>query len=235
MTRTFDAPPEVVWRAWTERDQVAAWWCPHHFTNVRCEIDVRPGGTIRIDMQGPDGTIYPMSGVYHELIEPERIVMTTQAMHDAEGNPQFEILNTVTFERDGAKTKLTMRAVVVYSTEAAKFALAGMREGWAQSLDKLADAAARAMDAETFTISRLFDAPRELVFAVWTEREHLNAWWGPRGFTVIKCENDLRDGGRMHFGLQAPDGSVMWGRWMYREVLKPERLVFVSSFSDEDG
>jgi uncharacterized protein YndB with AHSA1/START domain len=86
-----------------------------------------------------------------------------------------------------------------------------------------------------FTISREFDAPRELVFRAWTEKEHLIQWFGPKGFTMFHCTNDLRPGGVMHYGLRGPDGNEMWGKWTYREVVPPERLVIVQSFSDAEG
>ena len=88
---------------------------------------------------------------------------------------------------------------------------------------------------EPFVISRVFDAPRGLVFNAFTEVEHLKHWWGPKGSKVIAAELDLRPGGTYHFALQAPDGSTMWGRFVYREIAAPERIVFVHSFSDEKG
>ncbi|HKQ78766.1 MAG TPA: SRPBCC domain-containing protein [Blastocatellia bacterium] len=86
-----------------------------------------------------------------------------------------------------------------------------------------------------FVISRVFDAPRDLVFKAWTEKERLTHWWGPKGFTMRSCKLDLRPGGVFHYGMRAPNGAEMWGKWVFREVLAPERLVFVSSFSDEEG
>ncbi len=86
-----------------------------------------------------------------------------------------------------------------------------------------------------FVISRTFSAPRDLVFAAWTEREHLHHWFGPKGIEIVHCTNDLRPGGVMHYGMRTPDGNVMWGKWIYREIVVPERLVFVVSFSDENS
>ena len=88
---------------------------------------------------------------------------------------------------------------------------------------------------EPFVISRVFDAPRERVWQAWTEVERLKQWWGPKGFTVTHCTLDLRPGGKGHYCLRAPDGSQMWGRFVYREIVKPERLVWINSFSDKDG
>ena len=86
-----------------------------------------------------------------------------------------------------------------------------------------------------FVISRVFDAPRERVWQAWTEVERLKQWWGPKGFTVTHCKLDLRPGGIMHYCLRMPDGKEMWGKFVYREIVKPERLVWVNSFSDKDG
>ena len=144
LTRTFDAPRALVFKAWTDPRHLARWWSPKGFTNPVCEVDARPGGAIFILMRAPNGTELPMKGVIHEIIEPERLVMTTSALEDADSNPQLEVLNTVTFvERDG-KTTLTLRAVVVKAGPDADAALAGMAEGWSQSLDKLADLLASA-------------------------------------------------------------------------------------------
>jgi len=86
-----------------------------------------------------------------------------------------------------------------------------------------------------FVISRVFDAPRERVWAAWTEPERLQQWFSPKGATVIAAKMDFRVGGRYHYGLRMPNGQEMWGRSDYREIKKPERLVWINSFSDKDG
>lgn len=139
ITRVFDAPRELVFRAWIEPKHLSQWWGPKDFTVPVCEVDVRPGGAILIHMCGPDGVVIPSKGVFHEVAPPERLVMTTTAFEDEDGNPQLEIHNTVTFAEHKGKTKLTLRAVVVKSNSAMSASLAGMEEGWNQSLDRLAD------------------------------------------------------------------------------------------------
>lgn len=89
--------------------------------------------------------------------------------------------------------------------------------------------------AEDFIISRTFDAPRDLVWKAFSDSERMKHWWGPKGFTVIHSKMDLRPGGTYHYCLRAPDGQLMWGRFVYREIVAPERMVLVSSFSDEQG
>lgn len=86
-----------------------------------------------------------------------------------------------------------------------------------------------------FVITRVFDAPRERVWKAWTEAERLKQWWGPQGFKVHTCKIDLRPGGVFLYGMTAPDGSDMWGKFTYREIVAPQKLVLIVSFSDPKG
>lgn len=88
---------------------------------------------------------------------------------------------------------------------------------------------------QQFSISRVLDAPRDLVWKAMTEADHLVRWWGPKGFTMQSSRLDLRPGGHFHYGMTAANGQVMWGRWEFREIVPPEKLVFISGFSDETG
>ncbi|HEY2754524.1 MAG TPA: SRPBCC domain-containing protein [Pseudolabrys sp.] len=92
-----------------------------------------------------------------------------------------------------------------------------------------------AVSTKDFVISRVFDAPRDFLWKAFTEPEHMRQWWGPKGFKVIAAKMDLRVGGTYLYGLESPDGKPMWGKFVYREITPPERLVFINSFSDENG
>ncbi len=136
MTRVFDAPRDLVFKVWTDTRHVAQWWGPNGFTNPVCELDVRAGGAIRIDMRAPNGVVYPMKGVFEEIIEPERLVFISSAL-DEKGNSMFDILNTVSFTEQNGKTTLTLQARVIKATVQAPQYLKGMEMGWSQSLDRL--------------------------------------------------------------------------------------------------
>jgi uncharacterized protein YndB with AHSA1/START domain len=88
---------------------------------------------------------------------------------------------------------------------------------------------------QDFVISRVFNAPREMVWRAWTEREQLMQWFGPKGFTMPHAKLDLRPGGIFHYAMRSPDGKEMWGKWTFREIVAPNKLVLVSSFSDAQG
>ena len=90
-------------------------------------------------------------------------------------------------------------------------------------------------ETEEFIISRTFDAPRTLVWQAWTEPERLAQWWGPKGCTIRVVKHELREGGIFHYAMSFKPGHDMWGRFIYREIAPPERLVFVNSFSDPEG
>jgi uncharacterized protein YndB with AHSA1/START domain len=136
LTRTLDAPRELVWAVWTEPEHMAKWWGPKHFTNPVCELDVRPGGKILIHMRAPDGTVYPMSGVFREIARPERLAFTAFA-EGLDGTKYLESHTVVTFEAQGARTKVTVKATAKGLHPLAPQMLAGMEAGWAQSLERL--------------------------------------------------------------------------------------------------
>jgi uncharacterized protein YndB with AHSA1/START domain len=89
--------------------------------------------------------------------------------------------------------------------------------------------------AGDFVISRVFDAPRERLWQTLTDVEAMKHWWGPAGFTMIAAKLDLRPGGSFHGGIRSPEGYKIWGRFVYREIEAPQRLVFINSFSNEAG
>jgi uncharacterized protein YndB with AHSA1/START domain len=93
-------------------------------------------------------------------------------------------------------------------------------------------------DASTgreLVIERIFDAPRELVFKLWTQPEHAARWWGPQGFTTISCEMEVRPGGTWRRCMRSPEGALYWKRGVYLEIAPPERLVFTYVNEDADG
>jgi uncharacterized protein YndB with AHSA1/START domain len=92
------------------------------------------------------------------------------------------------------------------------------------------------MSDPVFTTTRVFDAPRELVYDAWTDQKHLLKWFGPKGSTMLPgLKAEFRAGGTYHYGLRTAEGVEMWGKWVFRELKRPERIVLVQSFSDAQG
>jgi uncharacterized protein YndB with AHSA1/START domain len=231
-TRLIKAPRDLVWQMWTDPKHIAQWWGPKGFTNTIHQMDVRPGGVWDFIMHGPDGTDYKNKNVFAEVVKPERIV------YDHVSAPKHHV--TVTMEAEGNHTRLTMQ--LLFDTAEERDACAkkyGAVEGLDQTLgrleEKLAQTAAGGSTTEPFVISRTFNAPRDLVYKAWTERERFMQWFGPKGFAITTASMDFRPGGTLLFCMRAPDGKEMWGKFVYREITPPERIVWINSFSDKDG
>ena len=134
ITRVFDAPRELVFKAWTEPAHMAQWFGPRGFTSKVLKHDLRAGGAYRVHMVGPDGDHWSQ-GVYREVVPPERLAMTF-GWGDANGNrTRPETTLTLLFEDVGGKTRLTMHQTFSKETDSTR----GAREGWTQTLEHLAE------------------------------------------------------------------------------------------------
>jgi uncharacterized protein YndB with AHSA1/START domain len=129
ITRTFDAPRDLVFSAWTKPEHLMRWFAPNDFTVPSCEMDFRVGGKYRLCMRG-FGRDHWVHGEYREIVTPERIVWTGLLEH--EGN---EMVTTVTFADLGARTRLTVHQTYSIETDSTR----GAREGWTQTLEHLAE------------------------------------------------------------------------------------------------
>ena len=229
-TRVFDAPRELVWKMWSESRHIAQWWGPNGFTNTIHKMDFRPGGEWRFVMHGPDGTDYRNKFVFGEIVKPELITLSHTS------GPIFDAI--ITFSDEGrGKTRVMWR--MIFETSALREKVMrdfGAAEGLKQNVAKLGDYIERINPANgAFVITHTVNAPRELVWKAWTEQDRLQQWFGPKGSKTIYSKYELRPGGVAHYQVRGADGDVKWGRCVYREVVKPERLVWVQSFSDETG
>lgn len=141
ITRIFNAPRELVFQAWTQAKHIEQWWGPKGFTTRVTELDLRPGGRSRYVMIGPDGTEYPVKGVFREVLPPERIVSTDEFDEGFEQVSNFDlpqgIVITVLFEDLDGKTKLTLQIVHESAQERRKHEEMGVVAGWNSTFDCL--------------------------------------------------------------------------------------------------
>lgn len=235
VSRVVNAPRELVWQAMTEPAHIVHWWGPRGFTTTIGEMDVRLGGAWRHIMRGPDGTEYPNSCIFTEVLKPERLSFSNEGRK--KGGPHVEFEATWTFESLAAgSTRVTIRMVFPTAGDRDKIVREyGAIEGAKQTLERLSEHLPKMVPADgDFVITRVFDAPRDLVFKAWTEADHLARWFGPKGSTIRVAKLELRPGGVFHFSMGF-QGREMWGRWVFREIAPPEWIVLVNSFSDENG
>ena len=234
ITRVLHAPRELVWQAWTDPKHVTNWWGPRGFTTTIKKHDFRVGGQWEHVMHGPDGANYPNKSTFQEIVPLERIVF--QHGGGRETGPGATFVATWTFETvEGNKTRLTGR-LVFPSAEARDFVVKefGAIEGGKQTLERASEYVA-GLQARPFIISREFNAPRDLVWKAWTEREQFAQWFGPKGAKQTIVKFDPRPGGLTHYSQAMPDGKEIWGRAVYREIVPPTKIVWINSFSDKDA
>lgn len=87
--------------------------------------------------------------------------------------------------------------------------------------------------SSVFVLTRVFNAPRALIWKAWSEAEQMQAWWGPKGATITVAAFEFRPGGFFHYGMRYSNGPQMWGRFMYRDIAAPGRIAWLNSFSNE--
>jgi len=254
-TRLLDASPERVFAVWTERQHVERWMHPGAFKTVECEhLELHPGGRLSFRMHLEGGGVIHSRSVYREVEAPHRLVY--DEVCDLDGKVFHRARMTVSFTAQGSKTLLSIHGRFEWPPEHDMgWTFADMKQGWNKGWDdnlalfeaELARLATGNRDNEkgsaadmsnndgAFNLTRHIAAPRALVFKVMTEAEHMARWWGPAGLEMRHCQLDLRPGGLFHYCMATPDGQEMWGRFVYREIVAPERIVFLNAFSDAAG
>jgi uncharacterized protein YndB with AHSA1/START domain len=241
--RVFDAPRDLVYKAWTDPKQFARWFPPEHFSAPVCELDVSPGGALRIHMKGDDdagdfaGLVFPAKGVYRDVVPKERLAFTFEDESEG-GTTSPKMLMTVIFEDQGRKTKLTIHQTAETVAGYEELLKIGATEGLRQSLDKLTTLLERkgpdttvSVTGRTLALTRVFDAPRDLVWKAYTDPAHIVKWSFANDWESPFAETDLRPGGSFRIGMRPADhsteGFVFDGT--YREIVKPSRIVQVVS------
>jgi len=133
ISRLFDAPPALVFEAWTKPEHLNRWCCPTGFTLPFSEGEIRTGGSFKTCMRSPEGQDHWLSGTYREITPPERLVFT-HAWHDENGERGHETVVTITLKEEGGKTRLTLHQAFFTS----KASRDGHESGWNATLDNLA-------------------------------------------------------------------------------------------------
>ncbi len=229
ITRLLNAPRELVWEMFTNPEHIKHWWGPNGFTNTIYKMDVIPGGEWELTMHGPNGTDYWNKHTYTEVVKNEKLV------HIHGPAPKFQM--TILFIPQGNKTQLTITSLFD-SAEVLQKAIEefGAEEGFKQNVERLEAYLEKLPKERKLIITRILDAPRELVFNLWTDPKHLSQWWGPNGFTAPTCEMDLRPGGAIRIHMEHPDFPNHWMKGVFKEIVPPEKLVFTNgAFIGEDG
>lgn len=232
VSRLLNAPRSLVFLAFTDPRLLQKWWGPKEFTNTFHSFELKPGGKWLFDMVGPDGKVWPNLIEYTEIINPEKIVYHHS---DGTGNDPNAFNAEITFQDMQGKTQITLK-LITESEEVLKRHLEfGAVEGGKSTMESLDEFLSGLNEGEIFKLERRIKAPRSLVFEAFTRIEHLLKWWGPKGFKMESATFDLRPNGIFHYYMTSPEGFKMYGKFVYHEINSPTRLVFTTSFSDENA
>jgi len=135
MTKVFDAPRKLVWKAYTDPKLIPRWWGPRYLTTTIDKMDVRPGGAWRFVSRGPDGSEFGFHGVYREIVKPERLSWT----FEFEGVPGHVSIDTVALEELDGRTKVTVTSVFQSKSDRDGMVASGMESGATESTERLAE------------------------------------------------------------------------------------------------
>lgn len=233
VSRLIDAPRELVFAAWGDPRHLERWWRPKALTEIHLEeMDFRVGGLLRFRMRAPGGMKIESRIVYREITPSSRLRYDEQC--DADGRLFHQARQTVIFADEGGKTRLTIEGELALIPDrdprfTADFMRAGWEGGWNDNLDLLdgylPHANFAASPGNDLVLSRQIAAPRELVFAAFTDARQLAQWWGPKVMTNPVCESDPRVGGAWNVTMRDPDGTDYPIHGVFEEVVPPSRLV----------
>ena len=223
-TRILPASPEQVFKAFQDKEILANWWGPEGFSSVIHGLEFTPGGTMEMDMRGPDGTVYP--NTYHfDSIAPERIVFSLP--HVTHG-----FATEVLLECADAGTKLTWHQTFESAEEFERVGsfIPACNE---QLLDRLAIQLAIHFPGELdLVFHRIIDAPAARVYQGWTDPGMIVKWFTPPPWKTVSAEMDVRPGGSSCIRMQGPDGTEVPNPGVYLEVVPNKRLVMTDAYTE---
>lgn len=252
ISRVLDAPPELVWEAWTNPSYVARWWGPRGFTTPVALIDLRVGGRSLYSMRSPEGREIWSTGIFREIVPGKKIVTTDNfsdekgtvvpaSFYGMPGDWPDELLVTVTFRRLGNRTRFTL----IHEGLPPGGMTEDARAGWNESFDKLEEFLKEERSrreksvlviepGKPASLTRIFDAPPERIFRAMTDPTQIPLWWGPRSLTTRVEKMEARTGGSWRFVQQDAGGTEYAFHGVYHEV-SPLRIVQTFEFEGAPG
>jgi uncharacterized protein YndB with AHSA1/START domain len=240
ISRTFSAPRALVFKAWSTAEHIKRWFSPEGCSVPEAEIVFRPGGVFAVCMHLPDGRDFWTRGHFGEISPPDRLAFTAGV--SVGGAAKFTVHTTVTFEDDGAGTRMTVRQSYDIHDESFRFAIEGSPEGWRTTLDKLEREVARIRASEgrsvvhaAFTLERSFDVPPAKLFHALVDKAAKARWFvGGGDYVTLESEMDVRPGGRERLRGRWASGVVSTFDAVYFDVAPDQRLVYTYEMRLDD-
>jgi uncharacterized protein YndB with AHSA1/START domain len=245
ITHKFDAPRDLVYKIYTDPNLIPEWWGPRNLTTKIDKMELRPGGIWRYIQHDMQNNEFAFHGVFHSLDANKQIIST----FEWEGMPGHVILVTTNFEDEGMWTIVTQRNVFQSVEDRDGMMQQGMEQGTIEGDERFNELLARLNTGQTLAeglerrsddggcvdITRVFNAPPELVWDLWTDANKYMCWWGPKDFTSPYAKFDLHVGGKYLSCMRGPDGKEYWDAGTYEEIIEPRRIVYTDTFADDKG
>jgi uncharacterized protein YndB with AHSA1/START domain len=233
ISRFYAAPVSVVWDAWTDPKQVAQWWGPRGFTLTTHSKELKVGGHWHYTMHGPDGKDYPNKTKYFEVVKGEKLVYDHGA-NDTQP-PLFRVTVLFSAVKGGTLMNMTMALATPAAAEETRAFI--KKAGGEATWDRLAEYLTKESSGkDTFVINRVFNAPIDVMYEMWTDPKHFSQWCPPTGFSMKFIDADVRPGGRTFYSMSAENGGMtMYGRAEYIKMEKPHTIIYTQQFCDEKG
>jgi uncharacterized protein YndB with AHSA1/START domain len=244
ISRTFHAPRETVFKAWSSADYVKRWFSPQTYTVPKAEVDMYVGGAFNVCMRSPSGEEHWSRGTFVEVTPYTRLVIDIRVA-DRSGEPLFRAYTEVDFADalDGTRMDVVQTYTVNNPSIAAQM-IAGASEGWRSTLDKLekqvvlmqGSAEARSVVHDTFALERTYDAPVSRLWAALTDEAAKQKWFGgtPGQWELLERRMDVRIGGREYLKGRWEGGVVSTFDAIYHDVVLNERLVYTYEMQIDD-
>jgi len=231
ITRVYDAPVNLVWDAWTDPQKAAKWWGPRGFSITTKSKDLRAGGKWIYTMHGPDGVDYPNVTTYF-VVEP---LKRLEYDHGANENQKALFRVNVLFSETNGKTTMVM-TMTFETPQIAKDMSNFIKEAGGNSTwDRLGEYIEEVFNQKSvFLLNRVFEAPIDLVFKMFTDKAHIEKWQPPTGFFMKIIEGKIEAGKNVFYEMGNSEVKF-YGRSTYQKIISPEFISFLQEFCDEHG
>ena len=232
ITREYNAPLKLVWKAWTDPEHVAKWWGPRGFTLTSHSKDLKTGGSWIYTMHGPDGVDYPNHTFYHEVVPFKKLV------YDHGANETQPPLFKVTVEFSELKNKTLMEMTMTLATpEAAQEIKKFIKQAGGESTwDRLAEYLEEKENSKkVFVINRSFETSPEKVFNAWIDPKQLEKWLPPSGLKMEFVNSMIAEGGESFYRMYNNEGFEMFGKTIYHKIVPHSQITSSQQFTDSKG
>lgn len=232
ITRIYDAPVELVYRAYTDPEAQLKWWGPRGFTITHHSKDLRPGGQWIYTMHSEDGQDFPNIATYHEVIPNKRLVYDHGATPTTP--PLFRVeVDFISLSKK--RTEMRMKMIVDSEEKAREMAKFIKQASGNSTWDRLGEFLAENEGDDKFFINRVFETTPEKMLKLWTDANELKNWLPPVGFEMDILKGEIKEGGECFYRMTDRAEFTVYGKNLYKEITPNSKIVYEMRFADEKG